>query len=134
MINATLQPANRCIQCIFVFALFFNGCTSSPTYEPVNSGRTNPQVWLQLMFRDGSAAFTPSEGSALRALLKGIATKHAPSGSPTPRLKYEVRISSGNEIQTYYFMDDGSLMLASVPAQTANDIRRLICRVAARIQ
>jgi len=134
MINV-LEAVSRHTRWLFLLSLFLNGCTSSPNDEPARGdGHSSEKVWLQLMFQAGRAQFTPSEAKALRELLKGVPTENPPAGSPTPRLKYVVEIDIGGQVRTYYFMEDGSLMLARLPAQTADQIRQLIHGVAGRIK
>jgi hypothetical protein len=69
----------------------------------------------------------------LRQYLKGVGTKTSPEGSPSPRLKYRVRIDVGGKPQFYYFKDDGSLMLAKSPPKKAAEIKQLTASVASRI-
>lgn len=106
---------------------------NSPTGQPeTKSGGVNPDIRLEVMFQNRSEKLTPEEASTLRQYLKGVKTK-TPEGSPSPRLKYRVRIDVGGKPQFYYFRDDGSLMLAKSPSKKADEIKQLVTSVASRI-
>lgn len=84
------------------------------------------------MFQNRSEVLTFEEANTLRQCLRGVVTK-TPKGSPSPRLKYRLRIDVDGKSQFYYFKDDGSLMLAKEPPTKDDEIQHLIAKIASRI-
>lgn len=133
MTNAKLAPANLCGWGLLVFSLLLGGCMNSSTGQSeTNSSGSSREIRLEVMFQNRSEVLTPEEATTLREYLKGVATR-TPEGSPSPRLKYRVRIDVDSKSQFYYFKDDGSLMLAKSPPTKADEIQHLIVSIASRI-
>lgn len=106
---------------------------SSTNQLATDTASASQEIRLEVMFQNRTARLTPEEANTLRQFLKGVETKTPQAGSPSPRLKYRVRIDVGEQPQFYYFKDDGSLMLAKSPPKRADEIKDLITRIATRI-